>query len=133
MTAIIRPIFHSSIAESIYERIQSETSLFYYFIGRIDPWAEDETETLAFPDPENTQQFENAARKNMVTLKQITSQDVALCTRRISWTSGTVYDQYDDTDTTLGSKNFYVLTDELNVYKCLFNNYNSESGIIFTK
>lgn len=129
MTAIIRPAFHYSIAESIYEKIQAETSLYYYFIGRVDPWSEDESETLSFPEPINSQQFENEARKNMVTLKQITIQDIALCTRRINWTSGTVYDPYDDTDINLGSKNFYVVTDEFNVYKCLSNNYDGESTV----
>lgn len=129
MAAIIRPIFRYSIAESIYEKIQTQSSLYYYFIGRVDPWSEDEAETLFVPDPVNTQEFENAARNNMVTLKNINIQDVALCARRINWTSGTVYTAYDDTDLNLGSKDFYVITDEFNVYKCLSNNSDAASTV----
>ena len=129
MAAIIRPIFHHSIAESIYEKIRTQSSVYYYFIGRVDPWSEDEAETLYVPDPVNTQQFESAARKNMVTLKNINIQDVALCARRVDWVSGTVYAPYDDTDVNLGTKDFYVITDEFNVYKCLSNNSDSESTV----
>jgi len=135
MAAIIRPVFHYSIAESIYEKIQAESSLYYYFIGRVSTWPDDtdgnsETDALfTLPDTINSQAFENEARKNMVTLKQITIQDIALCCRRINWTSGTVYDQYDDTDENLGTKAFYVLTDDMNVYKCLSNNNDAESTV----
>ena len=125
MAAIIRPLFHYSIAESIYEKIQTQTALYYYYIGKILPWEGEEN--LIVPDPENTQEYENNVRNNMVTLKQITINDVAICTRRIDWTINTRYDQYDDIDINLGAKNFYVLTNDYNVYKCLSNNYNAQS------
>jgi hypothetical protein len=41
--------------------------------------------------------------------------------RRIDWVAGTVYDHYDDIDN-LSTKDFYVLTDDMRVYKCLNNN-----------
>jgi hypothetical protein len=41
---------------------------------------------------------------------------------RYDWVTGTVYDMYDDTDTNLIEDDFYVLTDDFNVYKCLYNN-----------
>lgn len=46
--------------------------------------------------------------------------------RRIDWVAGTVYDHYDDIDD-LSTKDFYVLTDDMRVYKCLNNNDNSPS------
>ena len=62
-----------------------------------------------------------------------------LLARRIDWTTGTVYDQYDDGltttttansgATTLSAANFYVLTDEFNVYKCMNNNANGQSTV----
>jgi len=126
MTAIIRPIFHYSIADSIYEKIQTQTASYYYYIGKINAWPNEEVD-LVVPDPINTQSYENDSRNNMVTLKQVTINDVSMCVRRIDWASGVIYDQYDDTDVNLDSKNFYVLTTDFNVYKCLSNNYNSES------
>ena len=56
---------------------------------------------------------------------------------RRDWVSGTVYDQFDgdysstntaySNATSLKAANFYVLTAEFNVYKCLFNNNNAPS------
>ena len=64
---------------------------------------------------------------------------LAMLARRIDWTTGTVYDQYDDAlttshtapsgATTLSAANFYVLTDEFNVYKCLSNNFGGQSTV----
>ena len=61
------------------------------------------------------------------------------CLLGIDWTTGTVYDQYDDAlttshtapsgATTLSAANFYVLTDEFNVYKCLSNNFGGQSTV----
>jgi hypothetical protein len=58
----------------------------------------------------------------MFGAKRVTSSDVTHAIPRYDWTSGTVYIYYDDQDTNLiESDNFYVVTDEYNVYKCLWN------------
>ena len=57
----------------------------------------------------------------MFGAKRIQSTDVTHAIDRYNWTSGTVYDQYDDQDTNITDDDFYVITDEYNVYKCLFN------------
>ena len=61
--------------------------------------------------------------------KKITTGDVSHVIPRYNWTSGTVYAMYRDTDTNLYSRSFYVLTDENNVYKCLYNNGGSASTV----
>ena len=70
---------------------------------------------------------------------QVSSADVCHMARRIDWVSGTVYDPYDDDisptnpsfseATNLADSNFYVITDEFKVYKCLDNNENADSTI----
>jgi hypothetical protein len=57
----------------------------------------------------------------MYAAKRITTADVTHAVPRYDWTSGTTYDQYDDQDTNLLEDDFYVITEDFNVYKCLFN------------
>jgi len=67
--------------------------------------------------------------RNMISAKRITSADVSHVARRINWTSGTVYTEYDDIDPYISSKQFYVITDQGKVYKCINNNAGSPSTV----
>lgn len=62
----------------------------------------------------------------MVSGKKLTASDVSLVVPYHRWTPGTVYSQYADDvdffDPTLNIPPFYVVTDQLNVYKCISNN-----------
>lgn len=90
---------------------------YYLFIGRPQPWADDNVPDLAT----DTLEDEYNAWYNMTALKRLTAQNVRLAFKRINWTSGTVYDEYDDA-VDLSTKNFYVMTSQFNVYKCISNN-----------
>lgn len=73
---------------------------------------------------------------NVIAYKRIERGNTVPLIRRINWESGEVYDEYtDDYDLfneknpeTLNFFNFYVLTSEFNVYKCLSNNGRSSSS-----
>jgi hypothetical protein len=128
MTAIIRPNLHHTMAESIYEKIQNKSAVYYYYLGKTLTW-DDEAEP---PLPENNNSYEMDARNNIITLKQISLNDVAFITRRVDWASGTVFDMYDDTylnSDPLEQRNFYVLTENFNVYKCISNNSGAQSTV----
>jgi hypothetical protein len=80
--------------------------------------------------------YELETRRNMIYSKYIDSNDVAVVVNRVNWQPGTVYDMYDDYTsdapsytgaTSTADSLFYVITDEFNVYKCLFNNNDSAS------
>ena len=82
-------------------------------------------------------EYETKVRNNMILFKQIDSNDVAPIIPRVNWTQGIVYDMYREysTDdpafsgaTSLENAEFYVLTDQFNVYKCLDNNNNAPSA-----
>jgi hypothetical protein len=133
MPFLLESAFHQSLAEAVYNDFLANRSTYYYFIGKIIDW-EDELN----PDtPQDTSEYERLTRNNIITVKKINIRDVSLVTRRIDWTSGTVYDQYDGNytpsypaasgATSLKDANFYVLTSEFNVYKCLFNNNGTPS------
>lgn len=133
MASVIRPLFHTSVAEGVYTEIVSRMSRYYYGSGYILPWPDESSPTT----PSNTYEYELAARAELLTVNFISAGDVSFVVPRIDWTSGTVYDQYDDTYSstniapsgaqTLKDAQFYVLTEDFNVYKCISNNYEASS------
>lgn len=133
MTAVITPLFHSNIAQTMYDEIQNRTAIYHYFIGQTLQWADDENP----PVPSNYLEYENYTRDSIIQTKQIQINDVALVIPRINWTGGEVYDMYDDTissanpsasgATSLKDSKFYVITEDFNIYKCLFNNNGAPS------
>jgi len=129
MTAIVRPTFHFTMAESIYEKIQNRSAVYNYFLGKSLPFLAEASLTAA-PLPINNIQYEKETRRNIISVKQLQINDVAFVTRRIDWQSGTVYDMFDDSSSvTLDQLNFYVVTDDYNVYKCIDNNYAVQSTV----
>ena len=120
MASIVTTKFRVHNAEQFAEAF-SETSntIMYLFIGK----------NTAFPDDNNpptpvnsTANVEYTPWRDMYAAKRITTADVTHAIPRYDWTSGTVYDKYDDQDTNLlESDDFYVITEDYNVYKVLGN------------
>lgn len=135
MPFLLKDTIHSSVADAIYNDILSRRSHYFYFIGRVMKWADEDV-----PDqPAISQAYEYDTRNSIITIKKIPVSDVALSARRIDWSSNVIYDQYDGNYSTtnksdtnknsLKESNFYVMTDEYNVYKCLFNNGGAASNV----
>ena len=90
-----------------------------------------------FPDDSNPPSPGNSVKESHYDLyddiifgKRITQNDIALMIKNNSWTSGTVYDMYDDVTADLSSKEFFVVTQEgadYFVFKCLNNNDGAQS------
>jgi hypothetical protein len=67
---------------------------------------------------------------NMIFGKYISNSDVSKMIRNVPWESGKVFAIYDNEDSDLSEKDFFVLTEEGNdysVFKCINNNNGSES------
>ena len=119
MASLVTSKFRVHNAQQFAEAF-SETSntVMYLFIGKNTTFPNDNSP----PTPVNsTANVEYTPWRDMYAVKRITTSDVTHAIPRYDWTSGTVYDQYDDQDTDLLEDDFYVMTDEYNVYKCLFN------------
>ena len=135
MSFLLKDTIHSALAETLYYEVLSRRSNYYYFLGRVLPW-EDENSPQT---PLNTLSYENDTRNGIISVKKIPISDVSLVVKRINWTSGTVYDQFDGNYTStnksstgassLKSSNFYVLTNNYRVYKCLNNNLGAQSTV----
>lgn len=106
----------SGSSETHYLAVQNPS--YYFAVSKHSPWSDDNT-----PDtPRDNLQEVYAFQREMVLGKRIDRSDVAFMIRRVDWQSNTVYTQYDDIDDDLFDQDFYVITDQNNVYKCLDNN-----------
>ena len=121
------------LARSFHRDIQNERDQVYFTIGKTTPWEDEQLPE----EPIDSNYYLNEFRQNIMFAQKITSANICHIARRIEWTSGTVYDPYDDSyseDNTaqsgadnLADANFYVVTDVFNVYKCLDNNNGAQS------
>jgi len=133
MALLLRQLGRTELARSFHRDILNSFDLYYFCLGRTYAWTDDTSPET----PLDSDNYTNTFRRNVLFAQRVSTADICLLARRINWTSGTVYDQYDDalssTNTAysgadnLQEANFYVLTDEYKVYKCLFNNNNAQS------
>jgi len=110
----------------------------YCFFAKIEPWDNENSP----PTPTNTDFYIKQLYKNIIAFKKINSNDISPVIERIDWSSGTIYDQYSDSEnmTELNSegkltKQFYVRNNYDQVFKCLYNgnNVNNTTGIPSTE
>jgi len=87
----------------------------YMFEGRPTPWTTDANP----PTPIDYVADELVTRNGIIGIKLVSFADTCQVVPRINWVSGTTYAAYSTTDDALFSKNFYVLTDDYYVYKCI--------------
>jgi hypothetical protein len=126
---MLRTNFKNSLIKSFYDKFSafSDTKN-YIFLGKVTEWENDSTP----PSASDSLAEELNAWRNMLVCKKINQDDVVFVVRRINWTVNTVYDQYDDSIELFSEVtpvNFYVMTTEKNVYKCINNNGGAESTI----
>jgi len=123
------------LARSFHRDIQNANDYYHFALGKTTAWADEES-----PDtPLDSEKYLKDFRNNIMFTQTVSSADICHLVRRIDWTSGTVYDPYDDDysaeapafsgATTLADANFYAITDELKVYKCIDNNLNATSTV----
>ena len=107
-------------AEQFIESL-SETSAtyLYLFIGKVEAWT-DENNAPAPTDSIANTSFDYW--KSMISAKKLSSADISHIIPRIDWQTSTSYTAYNHKNNDQFANNFYVVTDDLNVYKCLQNN-----------
>lgn len=122
MALLLRTLARNELARGFYRDVVNENDFFYLFVGKTTEWP-----TVGTPEaPLDTEAYNGQTHRNIMFVKRIQSSDVVMMARRIDWVAGTVYDHYDD-KADLSTQDFYVLTDDMRVYKCLNNNYDSPS------
>lgn len=91
-SSLLKSYLHNSIAEGLYNEIQNRSARYYYFLGKTIEWVDD----LNPPYPVDSFAYELDTRKEIITMKEIKSTDVSFVIPRVDWTTGTIYDMYDD-------------------------------------
>jgi len=99
--------------------------ILYAAIGKSSDWTSE-------PSPDTVIETDHGHRitqRNFIGAKRITPADVSHVTDRYDWESGTVYPMYRNNVEALPAQNFFVVTSDMNVYKCLFNNKAAASTV----
>src|ERR1019366_7010050 len=122
MPQILTGKYYGFLAQQMFSQINTNAISAYVFVGHPSVWSVD----TAPPAPvDDVQKTDFDYWRDLLGAKLVTGNDCAFVVPRKDWVSGTVYDQYDDVDTALGTRSYFVLdaTSLPNrVYKCLWNN-----------
>jgi hypothetical protein len=121
MTAIVTSKFRVVNATNFKQDITDIDNSVYVFIGKSDAWSDSITDLSdgTAPTPVDTNRDIAETYKDLIAAKIITSADVTHVVPRYNWTSGNAYVGWNDQDDEIFTKQFYVLTDERKVFKCL--------------
>lgn len=107
-------------------RSTKNSVILYAVLGNNKQYENEPTPVLP---PDNEQYLQYESHRNFIGGKKITVEDVSHVVPRYDWESGTIYSMYRDTDTDMYDRVYYVLTDEFNVYKCIYNNKGAQSTV----
>jgi len=128
MARLVTTKFKVHNAEQFVESLgETSATNLYLFIGNVQEW-----------DDENSPPAPNEAVANtlysywdqMIAAKKVTPADVKHVITRYNWQSNTAYTAYAHTNPDQLSNNFYVTTEDLNIYKCLQNNLSNGASTI---
>lgn len=121
MGSLLKPYKKDAI-DNLLASIANNQNYYYFFASRHTPFADDNNPPAVFED------FQDCVYTPLSELlfgKRLTTNNIRYMARGgpgINWVSNTVFTQYTHTDFNLFSENFYTITDEGKVYKCLYNN-----------
>ena len=92
MSSLLKSTLDNSIANAVYNEIQSRSARYYYFLGKTLTWPDD----INPPLPVDSFSYELATRNEIITLKEVKSTDVAFVISRADWVTNQIWDMYDD-------------------------------------
>ena len=119
-------MFKTDLIEAIRSMV-SQSNDYYLFVSRATPYEDDSTTTAVVesdtnpPASKDSSRFGYDAIRNMLFMKRIRPYNLRLVVPRIDWTYGTAYTAYSET-ADLTDSDYYVLTTDYNVYKCMGSN-----------
>lgn len=119
-------------ANSFITDIRNNRNGYYMFASASQPWTNsegnnDDASILAANN--SVAQVEQSIYRDLLYGKLLKDEDVNHLAPRYNWTINTIYDVYDQNDANLYSKQFFVVTDKYEVYKCIDNNNRANSYV----
>ena len=119
MAAIVTSNFRTLNAGHFKDQV--EGSSVYVSIGKSDVWSlttSDTTDTTPFTPGDRLDDL-GEARANLIGMKKIVAADIAHVVPRKTWTSGRSYVAWDSDNASIFDEDFYIITAEFKVYKCI--------------
>lgn len=135
MSAIINNSFRKFQADNFIGSFSGNNM--YLAIGKNTAWSgasvSEYTETTPsdanIPVPIDTTAGLYTHYDDIIAAKRITSTSVSHVVKRVDWTSGTVYVEYDHYIDDIIDQNFFVFTEDFRVYKCISNGDGAASTV----
>ena len=122
MPAYLKASIKRSYAEGFLKELESNTNQYFLFIAKSTPWTENGSTDTSPPVYVDSVKNEREVMKNIIAYKKLNPKNILFALPRYDWVSGTVYDQYSDYQELFDPddpKQFYVVTDQNNIYKCI--------------
>jgi len=137
-SSLVKHQLHHSVAKAFYTSLFTRANNTYTFFGRILPWTDD---TI----PVETSEYfldEYDTRNNIVHMARVLPTDVCFVIKRNDWSYGAIYDKYDPlyspefksstSANSIYTARMFVLTPDMNIYKCIDNNSGAASTVMPT-
>jgi len=122
MSAIITDPFKKQFMQNIFDEVTNLTGRYYIGIGKNDQW--NSTETV--PTPTDTPRTIREAQNALQSVKAVAGASFVIPRR--NWSSGSVYDAFDDNVAAIPTNSYYVLTEDNQVYICLQQSKNANGA-----
>ena len=122
MSAIITDPFKKQFMQNIFDEVKNLTGRYYIGIGKNDQW--NSTETV--PTPTDTPRTIREAQNALQSVKAVAGASFVIPRR--NWSSGSVYDAFDDNVAAIPTNSYYVLTEDNQVYICLQQSKNANGA-----
>ena len=144
MPAVITDQIRVLNATNFVSGISTTDNSYYVFIGLPNATSVASDWNTNTPSPiDNFDEHDNIY-DTLISAKKITSSDVLRVIKKITWTSGTIYEMYrpdysinklspQTSSTSLYSTNYYAMNSDFRVYECIYNGAlpsNSGAGVI---
>ena len=127
MSNYLKQTFKTELALAFAQSFAADSlDNYFLFLGKASAWNDEQNP----PAAEDTLREELDAWRNMMALAKINKSNVMVGIARYNWQYNTVFAQFDDIVDFYeegNEKQFYCITDDFNVYKCISNNYGTAS------
>lgn len=118
--------YHIDLANSFMSDVKDTRNSYYVFAGKATPWTNEASPPIANGSVE---QIGLTVYADMLYGKLLSNNNVYTLIPRYDWSTNTAYAAYDQYDGDLYSKQFYVMNDQYQVYKCISNNRGARSTV----
>ena len=122
----VASVFSANAVANTYKKGRLDNNSYYVFAARQSPYENDAVAANTIDDNYDGSTF---LHEEMMFGMKINDSDTVPVIAKKTWQANTIYAIYDDKDSSLIEKDFYVITSENKVYKCIHNHLGQQSEV----